>query len=230
MILRKFFAPSLAKKIYRLFGFWPNNLFLYEQALQLKSNKIQRFGYTVNNERLEFLGDAILNGIVSTYLFKRFPSATEGELTVMKNRLVNRQTLDWIGEEIGLNSLLPISTNKRNQHVLGNTFEAFIGAIYIDRGYKLTERFILKNIFKKIFIDDILFQEKNYKSKLIEWCQKNKHTYDFQLIDVSNENGRKIFTVQVVINNIPYEKGIDFTLKGAQQKAAKLTLEKLSLL
>lgn len=230
MFIRRWFARELSKKIHRLFGFWPGNLFLYEQALQIKNNQAKRFGYTINNERLEFLGDSILGIIVSYYLFKRFPAATEGELTVMKNRLVNRQTLDWIGEKIELASLLHFPQDQKTaHHMLGNTLEAFLGAIFIDKGYKFTENFILKKIFTSIPVDEIIFQENNYKSKLIEWCQKNKHSYLFRLIDISAEKGRKVFTVEVLINDIPYEKGMDYTIKGAQQKAAKQTLEKLFL-
>ncbi|MCX7697238.1 MAG: ribonuclease III [Bacteroidales bacterium] len=227
---RKILTTPLKKEIRRLFGFVPSNLFLYEQALLKKHAKTQRFGFTISNERLEFLGDSILNSIVSTYLFKRFPRATEGELTIMKNRLINRQTLNLIGHQIGLTQLLQSETNSENQNFIGNALEAFIAALYLDKGYKKTEKIITNNIFSKLNIDNIISQETNYKSKLIEWCQKNKFSYDFKLLQEFFDHGKKNFVVEVYINDLPQGRGIDMSIKAAQQKAAKETLEKLNLL
>lgn len=135
-----------------------------------------------------------------------------------------------IGHQIGLSHLIQININSQNQNLIGNTLEALIAAIYLDKGYKKTEQIITNNIFSRINIDEILAQETNYKSKLIEWCQKNKYSYDFKLIQEFFEHGKKHFVVEVHINDLPQAQGIDQTIKGAQQKAARETLKKINLL
>lgn len=163
---------------YKILGFYPRNIQLYQQALLHKSTSIRsEKGRPLNNERLEFLGDAILDAIVGDIVYKHFEGRREGFLTNTRSKIVQRETLNKLAVEIGLDKLVKYSTrsSSHNSYMYGNAFEAFIGAIYLDQGYERCKRFMEEKIFKNyIDLDKMSRKEVNFKSKLIEWSQKSK--------------------------------------------------------
>ena len=233
--IQLFFHPK--KELYfalnRILGFLPNKISFYEEALLHKSsfndNK-QRLGR--NNERLEFLGDAILDAVVADIVFKKFKNQNEGFLTNTRSKIVKRETLDRISGQLGLNKLIISSQRAHLQknHILGNALEAFIGAVYLDQGYKRTYRFIeTKIIAAYINIDTLAKKEVNFKSKLLEWCQKFKVQLDFQLLEnyMDRENNL-IFQSQVLLNNLVAGFGTGYSKKESHQEAACQALNKIN--
>ena len=172
---------------YKILGFYPRNIQLYQQALLHKSTSIRsEKGRPLNNERLEFLGDAILDAIVGDIVYKHFEGRREGFLTNTRSKIVQRETLNKLAVEIGLDKLVKYSTrsSSHNSYMYGNAFEAFIGAIYLDQGYERCKRFMEEKIFKNyIDLDKMSRKEVNFKSKLIEWSQKSKVEVSFELIE-----------------------------------------------
>ena len=172
---------------YRILGFYPHNIQIYEQALLHKSSAVRsEKGRPLNNERLEFLGDAILDAIVGDIVYKRFEGKREGFLTNTRSKIVQRETLNKLAVEIGLDKLIKYSTrsSSHNSYMYGNAFEAFIGAIYLDQGYERCKQFMEQRIINRyIDLDKISRKEVNFKSKLIEWSQKNKMEVSFELIE-----------------------------------------------
>lgn len=172
---------------YKILGFFPHNIQIYQQALLHKSTSIRsEKGRPLNNERLEFLGDAILDAIVGDIVYKHFEGRREGFLTNTRSKIVQRETLNKLAVEIGLDKLVKYSTrsSSHNSYMYGNAFEAFIGAIYLDQGYDRCKLFMEEKIFKNyIDLDKMSRKEVNFKSKLIEWSQKNKMEVSFELIE-----------------------------------------------
>ena len=179
---------------YRILGFFPRNLKIYQQALLHKSTSLRsEEGRPINNERLEFLGDAILDAIVGDIVFKHFEGKREGFLTNTRSKIVQRETLNKLAVEIGLDKLVKYASrsSSHNSYMYGNAFEAFIGAIYLDQGYDRCKQFMEKKIFKQyIDLDKMSRKEMNFKSKLIEWSQKHKVEVSFELIEqfIDREN------------------------------------------
>ena len=171
---------------YRILGFYPHNIHLYHQALLHKSTSLRsEKGRPINNERLEFLGDAILDAIVGDIVYKHFEGKKEGFLTNTRSKIVQRETLNKLAVEIGLDKLIKYSarSSSHNSYMYGNAFEAFIGAIYLDQGYERCKRFLEERIIHPyIDLDKLSRKEVNFKSKLIEWSQKNKIEVSFELI------------------------------------------------
>jgi len=215
-----------------ILGFSPKRIRLYEIAFTHKSASIiMSDGEMVNNERLEYLGDAILDAIVAEHLFKQFPNEDEGFLTKMKSRLVKRKNLNLLASRLGLDQLIKSHTNPDNhiKHVYGNAFEALIGAIYLDKGYKKTRKFIIRLIKKYVDIEKLKNTESNYKSMLIEWAQKNKKEVIFDSKrDDSSEQHMPLFTADVYVMSKVMGKGTGHSKKEADQKAAKDALDKLN--
>lgn len=180
---------------YRILGFYPRDIRIYEQALLHKSSAVRsEMGRLLNNERLEFLGDAILDAIVGDIVYKRFEGKREGFLTNTRSKIVQRETLNKLAVEIGLDKLIKYSTrsSSHNSYMYGNAFEAFIGAIYLDQGYERCKRFMEEKIFKNyIDLDKMSRKEVNFKSKLIEWSQKAKLRFHLNL---SSNSLMKIIT------------------------------------
>jgi ribonuclease-3 len=214
----------------KILGFYPKQLGYYEEALIHKSFTRKAKKHR-NNERLEFLGDAVLDTVIAEYLFLRYPKKREGYLTNTRSKIVQRETLNKIGKEIGLGELIKFSntTTTHNNYMLGNAFEAFVGAIYLDRGYERCKWFIINKMLKEhIDVEKLAKKEINFKSKLIEWCQKNKYEQQFALVEEHHDsNNNPIFQTQVMIENIPGEQGTGFSKRESQQKAAKETLKKI---
>lgn len=217
---------------YRILGFYPKNIRFYEQALLHKSSSVKsEKGRLLNNERLEFLGDAILDAIVADIVYSRFEGKKEGFLTNTRSKIVQRETLNKLAIEIGLDKLIKSSTrtSSHNNYMCGNAFEALIGAIYLDKGYGACKRFMEKKIISRyINLDKIAHKEVNFKSKLIEWGQKNKVTISFELIEeYVDREGSPIFQTEVLLEGLPGGTGTGYSKKESQQNAAQITLHKI---
>ena len=215
-----------------MLGFFPSSIYLYEEAIRHKSlSKEGENGYYINNERLEFLGDAILNAVIADLLFHQFKTKKEGFLTNTRSKIVQRDTLDFIATEIGLDKLLISSSNIDilKSHVLGNALEALIGAIYLDKNYAFTKIFIEEKVIKPyVNIEKLARKEVNFKSKLLEWCQKNKVNLSFSLVDTFiNEDNISVFQSNVTLNGLYGGTGIGHSKKESQQKAAQMAVKKL---
>ena len=224
---------ELYVSLYRIIGFYPHNIELYKTALLHKSiARRNEKGKPVNNERLEFLGDAILDAVVGYIVFKHFPGKREGFLTNTRSKLVQRETLGRLAQEMGINEL--ILSNSRgqshNSYMGGNAFEALVGAIYLDRGYDACMRFMQNRILKQMInIDKVAYKEVNFKSKLLEWCQKNRVALEFRDLNQTKDaqTGSPVFTTEVFIEGIEGCKGTGFSKKESQQQASKETLQRL---
>lgn len=217
---------------YRILGFYPRDIRIYEQALLHKSSAVRsEMGRLLNNERLEFLGDAILDAIVGDIVYKRFEGKREGFLTNTRSKIVQRETLNKLAVEIGLDKLIKYSTrsSSHNSYMYGNAFEAFIGAIYLDQGYERCKRFMEEKIFKNyIDLDKMSRKEVNFKSKLIEWSQKSKVEVSFELIEqFLDEDYNPMFHTEIRIEGISAGKGTGYSKKESQQNAAQAALKKI---
>ena len=223
---------ELFSALYNILGFYPHNIEYYKQALMHKSiRKRNDKGKPLNNERLEFLGDAILDAVVGDVVFRHYEGKREGFLTNTRSKLVSRDTLGKVASEMGLGGLLLSAghSTSHNSYVEGNALEALVGAIYLDRGYDTCMWFWEHRILGKyINLDKVAFKEVNFKSKLLEWSQKNRVHMEFQMLkQKKDDNGNPIFSFMVMIEGVEGEKGIGFSKKEAQQLAAKETLQRL---
>lgn len=215
-------------RFYRILGFYPRNIEIYKQALLHKSSSVKTQGRLINNERLEFLGDAILDAIVADIVYKKFEGKREGFLTNTRSKIVQRETLNNIAINIGLDKLIKYSSKQssHNSYMSGNAFEALIGAIYLDRGYRACKKFMEERIIGQyINLDKISRKEVNFKSKLIEWSQKNKFEIEFRLIGQTlDDNQNPVFETQIIVENIPGGTGKGYSKKESQQEAAHITM------
>lgn len=230
--LRQIKGKEPYSSIYNIVGFYPENLELYEQAFLHKSSSFEvGDGKWVNNERMEFLGDAILDAIVADIVYRKFPTKREGFLTNTRSKIVQRETLNRIGVEIGLDKMVRYSTkiSSHNNHMYGNALEALIGAIYLDQGYDECYRFIDERIIKKhVNLEILARKEVNFKSNLIEWGQKNKLDIRFELIDTfSDNNGNPIFQTGITLADVQIGVGVGYSKKESQQNAAKMAIRRL---
>ena len=217
---------------YKILGFFPRNIRFYEQALLHKSTSIRsEKGRPLNNERLEFLGDAILDAIVGDIVYKHFEGRREGFLTNTRSKIVQRETLNKLAVEIGLDKLVKYSTrsSSHNSYMYGNAFEAFIGAIYLDQGYERCKQFMEKKILKNyIDLDKMSRKEVNFKSKLIEWSQKTKMEVSFELIEqFLDQDYNPMFHTEVRIESLSAGTGTGYSKKESQQNAAQMALKKI---
>lgn len=223
---------ELYSSLYDIIGFYPHDISYYKLALMHKSvMRRNAKGKPVNNERLEFLGDAILDAIVGDIVYQHFPGKREGFLTNTRSKLVQRDTLNKLAQEMGINQLILSSghTSSHNSYMGGNAFEALVGAIYLDQGYNACMRFMNKRILAQMInIDKVAYKEVNFKSKLIEWSQKNKVRLSYeQVLQEKDKNGNPIFEFKVVLEGVEGCAGRGFSKKESQQLASKLTLDKL---
>lgn len=219
---------QLKKSLKTLLGFTPGNISLYKQAF-LHSSKRE----TVNNERLEFLGDAVLGAVIAEHLFKLFPYKDEGFLTQLRSKIVNGQSLQQLAIKVGIDQHLKIGikdSEKSKSSVYGDAFEALIGAVYIDKGFLVCRNFILKRIIKMhVDIDALMSTDSDFKSLLQIYCQKNKLSLEYKLLSEEQKGKTKIFVVQVFIDDKPYVTFENYSKRVAEQKAAQLTLEELGV-
>ena len=212
-------------RFYKMLGFYPKNISIYEQALLHKSSSVKsEQGRLLNNERLEFLGDAILDAVVADIVYKKFEGKREGFLTNTRSKIVQRETLNRLATEIGLDKLIKYSARQssHNSYMCGNAFEALVGAIYLDRGYRACKYFMEHRIIGPyIDLEKISRKEVNFKSKLIEWSQKNRVEIVFELITQSHDQCfSPTFESEVLIEGIPAGRGSGYSKKESQQRAA----------
>ncbi len=227
---RKKNIHSLQKQLENVLGIKTRNISLYTTALSHRSVKENA---DENNERLEYLGDAVLSSIVADYLFKKYPYKGEGFLTEMRSKMVNRQQLNDLAIKIGLKKLAlynKIDGSLKGSQIFGNTLEALIGAFYLDKGYRKTQKWVTKHmIIPHLYVDDLELVDINLKNKLIGWATKNVKLLEFQTITEKLENNRRVFTIAVVLDGEQLAIGKGFNKKEASQVAAQLAIEKLGL-
>ncbi|MBR5000208.1 MAG: ribonuclease III [Rikenellaceae bacterium] len=221
------------RAIHKVFGICPDNIELYKLALIHRSASITlEDGRTMNNERLEFLGDAVLESIVSDYLFIEFPDKSEGFLTKLRSKIVSRSTLNSISTEIGLNQYVVLQHNAAHsqKHLYGDAFEAMIGAIYLDKGYNFINRLIINKFLKEFFnIDELIQTETDFKSRVIEWAQKYHKQIRFETEPAENySENMPVFKSLIVINNREEGCGRGSSKKEAEQAAAKAVMDKIN--
>ena len=227
---------ALAKYIRSTFGFYPKNIALYQLAFTHKSKSEENVGrYHVNNERLEYLGDAVLSAAVADYLFRTYPTQTEGFLTEMRSRIVSRVSLNKLSQQLHFESLIHYTADNSKypsfRSLGGNVFEALMGAIYLDNDFDFTKRIIIERIIRNyIDLEDLRQTEINFKSRILEWAQKDKikKHVEFRLLEEEELKNRKQFHVQIFIDDKPYADATDYSIKRAEQSAAEKTLSMLS--
>jgi len=223
---------ELYTALHDLTGVWPRKIEHYKLALMHKSMRSRNEkGKPLNNERLEFLGDAMLDAVVGEIVYRHFEGKREGFLTNARSKLVQRETLGRLAEEMGLNQLIQHQDQKRshNSYMGGNAFEALVGAIYLDHGYDAVKTFFEQRILGNyIDLDRMAYKEVNFKSKLIEWSQKNKVKLEFRMKKQGmDKQGSPTFAYQVFLEGVAGEEGRGFSKKESQQLAAKTTLQRL---
>lgn len=232
--IRDFFTKnsdtSLKKELKNILGFAPDNFKLYKTALTHRSVSEN---VDENNERLEYLGDAILSSITADYLFRRYPYHGEGFLTEMRSKMVNRQQLNDVAVKMGLKKITRFNRQDnclRTSHIFGNTLEALIGAVYIDYGYKRTCKWVQDHIILPyMFMEELEALEINHKNKLYGWANKNGKTLEFITLDEKIENGRRLFTIAAVVDGETIAKGVAFNKKDASQLAADSAINLLGI-
>ncbi len=224
-------GASFKKQLKNVLGFSPNNISLYKTALTHRS---VRENADENNERLEYLGDAVLSALIADYLFMRYPYREEGFLTEMRSKMVNRQQLNEIALRMGLKKITLYNKSDGSlkiSQIFGNTLEALVGAIYLDRGYKKTAKWVTERIiFPHMFIDDLELLEINHKNKLYGWANKNGKVLEFETIEEKVENGRRLFTIAAVVDGSIIAEGKAFNKKDASQIAAQMAVAMLGIL
>lgn len=218
--------------LYNILGFYPNNIRLYEQAFIHRSVSASQYGKrSNNNERLEFLGDAVLDAIIADILYKHFPNKREGFLTNTRSKIVQRESLNNIALALGIDqkvTSMPYATT-HHKYMYGNALEALIGAIYLDKGYRCCCKFVEERIINQhLSLDKLATQEVNFKSRLLEWGQKTKLHIKFELIETfTDKDGSPAFQTSVLLEGAPLGIGIGSTKKESQQLAAKTVIRKI---
>ena len=236
--IRKFYNfymssdKELAQTLRPILGFTPSSLDLFKRAFYHKSMNSNKSKIDFNNERLEFLGDAVLSAIVAEYLFKKYPNKDEGFLTKMRSRIVKRKTLNEIAEKMGLDMVLSeYSQGRMSKTMLGNALEALVGAIYMEFGYNKTKRYLIKNVLMKYLdIHRLETTDDNFKSQLLEWCQKNNKNIKYKLLSKYKQDKRDRFSVGVIIDGVQVSRSDDYNKKSAEQQASRKALDKLEVL
>lgn len=225
------------QKLKNLLGFVPGNLTLYKLAFTHKSiavNVKTKKGVKNSNERLEFLGDAVLGSVVAEVLFKRYPYQDEGFLTELRSKIVSRVNLNLLAKKLGFAELVEYDNrmvnSARQNSLLGDAFEALIGAVYLDKGYDFTRKFLISRIIKQhIDIATLEQTETNFKSKLIEWCQRHSKDITFDLVPNNDGESPRLFTIQVSVEGEPMSIGKEFNKKTAEKLAAEKACEALAI-
>lgn len=227
---RKKNVQTLQSQLENVLGIKTRNIILYTTALSHRSVKESA---DENNERLEYLGDAVLSTIVADHLFKKYPYKGEGFLTEMRSKMVNRQQLNELAIKMGLKKIAyynKIDGSLKSSQIFGNTLEALIGAVYLDKGYSKTQKWVTKQmIIPHLFVDDLELIDINLKNKLIGWASKNAKILNFELVEEKQENNRRLFTIAAVLDGEHIAVGKGFNKKDASQIAAQLAIEKLGI-
>ncbi|WP_309941207.1 ribonuclease III [Aureibacter tunicatorum] len=218
-------------------GYKPLNLSIYKLVTQHSSiAKENAQGFKESNERLEYLGDAILGAIIAEYLFKKYPYKNEGFLTEIRSRIVNRESLNQLALKIGLNKLIEYN-QKPQRHsmsfksIYGDSLEALVGAVYLDRGYKKCKKFVINKLLLPHYdLDEIIKKNPNHKSQLIEWAHQEQKEVKFEIVQVKNSSPYKEFVAEVVVEGEAVSRGTGLSKKKAEQSAAEKALEKLKVI
>jgi len=212
--------------ITKTLGYRPRNVSYFMEALTHKSYQNAK-NPILPNERLEFLGDSVLDAIVAEYLFLKYPEHEEGSLTQIKSKIVNRKTLSEIGESMGIRNHLRYNKGRaiNIQGLEGNCLEAIIGAVYLDGGYEVTKACVISRIFRNhLDLNKLMEEEIDFKSRLFIWCQKKHLALEFEVTRENCTNGIWEYEIKVNVNNISYGKGKGSSKKQAEQLASKETL------
>jgi ribonuclease III len=222
---------DLARRLKQLLGFTPVHLSLFKLAFFHKSTFTSKEYAIANNERLEFLGDAVLSTIVGEYLFTKYPTSDEGFLTKMRSKIVKRNSLDEIADRMGLDMFLAHYNQTRlSKSMLGNSLEALVGAIYIELGYEATRRYVIHRILRRyVKIEELESFDDNYKSQLLEWCQKNGKAIDYKVLTKYKSDKRDKFKVAVYVDGTKVGVADDFNKKSAEQLASARAIVSLGL-
>jgi len=221
----RFSDDQVVKFVKNIFGFYPSNHNLYKLAFLHRSAAIEvKKDVKISNERLEYLGDSVLSTVIADYLFKRFPYNDEGFLTEMRSKIVSRKNLNQLSQKLGIDKLIQKSNDTGNLYrsISGDAFEALIGAIYLDKGYIFTRKVIINRIVKNHM--DIEFIEKadwNFKSKIIDWAQREKKTVGFNVVELIGRGYSKQYVVDILIDNVVSGRGQDYSIKAAEQQASE---------
>ena len=229
---RKSSDKEISRFVKNILGFYPENIVLYQLAFTHKSITSSNNKFKISNERLEYLGDAVLELAVADFLFHTYPTQQEGFLTEMRSRIVSRASLNKLSQKLGFDSFIKCVPNNDStgyKSLGGNTFEALMGAIYLDKGFDFSKKVIINRIIKvHLDLDQLQQTEINFKSRLLEWGQKNRRHVDFRMIETNFEGHRKLFHVQIFIDNEAYADATDFSIKGAEQLSAEKTWNMLA--
>ena len=205
------------------------NVSLYTTALIHRSaSETMGDGHSLNNERLEYLGDAVLDTIAAEYLFKKFPYKREGELTEMRSRLVKREQLGTLARRMHLNELIEILPSANAKCAGGDAFEALIGALFLDKGYEKTKKIVLYRIFADFMdMETVLSEESNFKSKILNWAQRNHKKVEFRHKIAEQNRTTRLYLAQLLIDDEVFTEGLEYTVKKAEQIAAERAAAKI---
>ena len=222
---------EFTRRLRSILGYTPSNLALYKLAFFHKSNSSQKGYASQNNERLEYLGDAVLGTIVAEYLFKKYPNSNEGFLTKMRSKIVKRKSLNQIGDKMGLDVLLSeYNTTRLSRSMLGNAVEALVGAIYVERGYDNTKYYVVNQLLRRYLdIHKLETTDDNFKSQLLEWSQKNGKTVSYKVLARYKFEKRDRFKVAVLVDGEKVGTADDFNKKSAEQIASERALSALGI-
>jgi ribonuclease-3 len=234
--IRVYFSPdkNLHESLRNILGFYPTNISLYKLAFRHSSAaQIIKKGIKDSNERLEFLGDSVIGTVVADYLFKKFPFKDEGFLTKMRSKMVSRQQHNQLAVKLGLNTFIEANNDRfgsKPSSINGDAYEALIGAIYLDKGYKFAQQFILTRIVN-VFIDmdEVETKEVDFKSKFIEWAQKEKKDFRFETLNDGAASIDKLFLLQLLIDNEVMGTAQHFSKKRAEQLVAEIACTALGI-
>ncbi|MFN7117533.1 MAG: ribonuclease III [Saprospiraceae bacterium] len=223
---------QFARRLRGILGFTPANLTIFKLAFSHKSSNSDKAYSMQNNERLEYLGDAVLGTIVAEYLFKKYPNSDEGFLTKMRSKIVKRKSLNKIGDKMGLDVMLSeYNTTRLSRSMLGNAIEALVGAIYLECGYQRTKNFVIRKMLRNyINVHDLERFDDNYKSQLLEWCQKNGQTVSYKLLARYKFEKRDRFKVAVMVDGEKIATADDFNKKSAEQMASERAMVALGII
>ena len=223
---------DLANRLRLLLGFTPAHLQLFKLAFYHKSSFATRDYAISNNERLEFLGDAVLSTIVGEYLFKKYPNSDEGFLTKMRSKIVKRNSLDDIADKMGLDLFLAdYNSTRLSKSMLGNALEALVGAVYIELGYNDTKRYVIRRVLRRYLdIHELELYDDNFKSQLLEWCQKNGRQIEYKVVAKYKSEKRDKFKVAVLVDGKKLGTADDFNKKSAEQLASERAMTSLGML
>lgn len=236
-MIRKFYNhffsadKQFARSIANILGFTPRNLQIFKQAFAHKSAVDPKFHTVTSNERLEYLGDSILSTIVAEYLFQKYPNSDEGFLTKMRSKIVKRKTLNRIADDMGIDVILQDHNDTRlSDSMKGNALEALVGAIYLERGFEGTKSIVVSKILRRYLnIHELEENDDNYKSQLLEFCQKNGSEIDYRVVERFKFDNRDRFKIAVFVDGKEIAMGEDFNKKSAEQNASFKALKSLGI-